>query len=419
MNKLESYLDRSWGEFRSKKIIVACSGGVDSTVLLYALKKINFNVEAIHVNYQLRGDDSDKDAQFIERFCLEIDVPFEKRTVDLAERLNDGGNLQELARNYRYKWFRELINPDVLIALAHHQGDQIETFFMNLARKSGVMGLSCMLQEKYGIIRPLLSFTKSEIYTFAKNEGIDWREDISNDSNKYRRNFLRNEILPFLSGEIDGIKESTLLLIKQFQKKQKELEVKIIPLIIKINKNHQLKTTEFSLLDELEKNEFCRQLGQPSTKVVELEHLLSLDKGKQVILAKTEKTLFDHVEIFNDAFYFIEKSQSTSSQSLIIEDVEEIPSSFNKSEIYLDKSKIIGELMICKPVIGDRIKSIGMKGSQLVSDVVKDAKLSPDSKKEALVVKDDVNIHWMPNLKIGRLAVANEKTIDVIRIRLK
>ena len=290
---------------------------------------------------------------------------------------------------------------------------------MNLARKSGVMGLSCMLQEKYGIIRPLLSFTKSEIYTFAKNEGIDWREDISNDSNKYRRNFLRNEILPFLSGEIDGIKESTLLLIKQFQKKQKELEVKIIPLIIKINKNHQLKTTEFSLLDELEKNEFCRQLGQPSTKVVELEHLLSLDKGKQVILAKTEKTLFDHVEIFNDAFYFIEKSQFINSQSLIIEDVEEIPSSFNKSEIYLDKSKIIGELMICKPVIGDRIKSIGMKGSQLVSDVVKDAKLSPDSKKEALVVKDDVNIHWMPNLKIGRLAVANEKTIDVIRIRLK
>ena len=118
MNKLESYLDRSWGEFRSKKIIVACSGGVDSTVLLYALKKINFNVEAIHVNYQLRGDDSDKDAQFIERFCLEIDVPFEKRTIDLAERLNDGGNLQELARNYRYKWFRELINPDVLIAFS-------------------------------------------------------------------------------------------------------------------------------------------------------------------------------------------------------------------------------------------------------------------------------------------------------------
>ena len=419
MNKLESYLERSWDEYRSKKIVVACSGGVDSTVLLYTLKKLNFNVEAIHVNYQLRDKESEKDAEFIESFCLEICVPFEKRTVDLAEVLIDGGNLQEQARNYRYDWFRELINSDALIALAHHQNDQMETFFMNLARKSGVMGLSCMLEKKDGIIRPLLNFSKNEIYNYAKNEELKWREDISNDSNKYRRNLLRNKILPFLIGEIDGLKESTLLLINQFQQKQRELEVKITPLMLEINKCQQLKTTEFSLLSELEKNEFCRQLGQPSTKVTELERLLNLEKGKQVVLTNPESTLFSHVEVFNNVFYFVGNSQNLNSYSLNIEEVKGIPLSFTKSEIYLDKSKIIGELKICRPVNGDRIKSIGMKGSQLVSDIVKDAKLSPADKNEVLVVKDEVNIHWVLDLKVGRLAVANEMTIDVVRVRFK
>ena len=419
MNKLESYLERRWDEYRSKKIVVACSGGVDSTVLLYTLKKLNFNVEAIHVNYQLRDKESEKDAEFIESFCLEICVPFEKRTVDLAEVLIDGGNLQELARNYRYDWFRELINSDALIALAHHQNDQMETFFMNLARKSGVMGLSCMLEKKDGIIRPLLNFSKNEIYNYAKNEELKWREDISNDSNKYRRNLLRNKILPFLIGEIDGLKESTLLLINQFQQKQRELEVKITPLMLEINKCQQLKTTEFSLLSELEKNEFCRQLGQPSTKVTELERLLNLEKGKQVVLTNPESKLFSHVEVFNNVFYFVGNSQNLNSYSLNIEEVKGIPLSFTKSEIYLDKSKIIGELKICRPVNGDRIKSIGMKGSQLVSDIVKDAKLSPAYKNEVLVVKDEVNIHWVLDLKVGRLAVANEMTIDVVRVRFK
>ena len=170
MQKLERHIEEKLRGLNNKVFYVACSGGLDSICLAYALHSLGFDSRVVHVNYQLRGEDSEKDARFVEAFCEQNEIEFQKRTVNLAEQLQDGGNLQELARNYRYQWFKEIIDTDEknCVVLAHHADDQVETFFLNLARKSGVMGLACMPFENKGIYRPLLEITKSQLKAYAK-----------------------------------------------------------------------------------------------------------------------------------------------------------------------------------------------------------------------------------------------------------
>ena len=214
-----------WQNLRSKNVFLACSGGVDSMVLLHLLRSLNVNLTVIHVNYQLRGEDSNYDAELVEKTCHQLNIPVNIRTVDLKKWLENGGNLQDEARKVRYRWFHEILAKDErnTIALAHHQGDQVETFLMNLARKSGVLGMACMKQEHNGIVRPLLYFSKAEILKYASNHSIQWREDQSNKSNNYTRNRLRNEFIPLLKTEFTNFNQSVLLFLKILPLKEKLL----------------------------------------------------------------------------------------------------------------------------------------------------------------------------------------------------
>ena len=162
MHRIEKHIQSNWSHLSSKAISIACSGGLDSMVLLALFCKLELDVNVLHVNYKLRGQDSEDDEKFVRKFCQSKSIKCEVRQIDLNEHLKSGGNLQQKARDFRYKWFQEIANgsDNNRIALAQHADDQVETFFINLARKSGIMGLACMPEENNGIIRPLLPFKK-------------------------------------------------------------------------------------------------------------------------------------------------------------------------------------------------------------------------------------------------------------------
>lgn len=413
MHSIESHITQSWKDIQSSTIYIGASGGLDSTVLAYILNKLNFNVEVLHVNYQLRGENSENDAQFIEEFCQNNSIQFHKKIINLSAQLEAGGNLQELARNVRYDWFNEFLaeNDTSFLALAHHKNDQVETFFLNLARKSGVMGLAAMLERNDRYIRPFLAFSKSEIEEYARFNKLTWREDASNASNKYRRNFLRNSILPILNSKIPSLEKSVLILVNQFKKKQLELEMKVETYVKNIEQNQILNIDDFLLLDTLEQVELLRQFEMSAKNVERLEHLSKLENGKKLALSNSR---FSSIVKKNNAFYFLQEKEVSSKSiaqelgevKLIIEKVSFLPKTFSKKEIYLDSSKINGELILRKWQIGDRIKPIGMKGSKLVSDVIKDAGVSPLQKSGVLVVADNENVHWVVGLAVGKVAVA-------------
>lgn len=418
MHDFTQHINENWNSFRDKEIVVACSGGLDSTVLLHLLSTNGFNVSAIHVNYHLRGEDSNLDEAFIRSFCEDLHIPFESRSVDLAEQLKSGGNLQQLARDIRYDWFSEITseNKDCFVVLAHHLDDQVETFFMNLARKSGIMGLACMPFERNQIVRPLLDFTKEELKGYALQNKLTWREDISNASNKYKRNLMRNEILPFLANELPELNESVITLVKAFQENQLLLERSIQPLIDSILKQQSIEQSKIEALNEYELIEVFRQFGQSAQLAYEFENLLKSQKGKRIELVSNPHNPFAAIVKEVDSFSFIPASDEFVLAELKTEIVSVLPTVFSKDDIYLDQDKIKGELKLRSWGIGDRIHSIGMKGSQLISDIISDLKMNANDKKNVQVLCDDETIHWCVGLKVGRKAVATKNSSCILKV---
>ena len=378
-------------------------------VLLHALHAIRVDLNVIHVNYQLRGEASEKDAELVRAACERLNVPCEIRVINLQKKLANGGNLQDEARKVRYSWFDDILqnHPDSRIALAHHRNDQIETFTMNLARKSGVLGLSSMKYEHNGIIRPLIDFSKEEILTYAKNHQIEWREDESNSINKYSRNRFRNEFIPFLNREIDTFSASVLRLIDAFQEKQSELEQAVESFVRTIRETGALPISQFKALRQLEQIELLRELGISASYLPRFSELSK--RGKRLEFNQAE---FASVVRDENQLTFLKKEYI--SYELIIQEVDSLPSNFNKWQVYFDASKIKGKLQVRKWKIGDRISPIGMKGSQLVSDIIKDAKITADKKRRVAVVHDDDEILWCVGFKVARTAIADSNSAEIL-----
>lgn len=379
-------------------------------VLLHLLHSLNVNLNVLHVNYQLRGEASELDQQLVETTCNQLGIPVEIRRVDLKSKLQDGGNLQEEARNVRYDWFRSILEQDsnYRVALAHHQDDQIETFWLNLARKSGIMGLACMKREHNGIVRPLLDFSRADILKYATTHSIAWREDQTNESNSYRRNRLRNVFLPKLNEVIPNLRTSTLELIAHFQRTQSELEATLAPIAQSIREEGKLSVSIFASFSEEERIELLRQLDiLPSYA----ERFLELnERGKFLELNTSSFT-----KIVRDEQQFTFLRNEKVAHQLIVELVNQLPTTYSKDIAYFDADKIQGELQLRKWKIGDRISPIGLKGNQLVSRIIRDAKITADQKQQQLVVHDGNTILWCVGLKMSRLALPDSSTARILR----
>lgn len=183
---------------RAKKLAVAFSGGLDSTVLLHALTQLEkFTIEAIHVEHGLHPDSTSWAAHCIQ-FASQLGVHATHLTVKVK---NEGNGLEDAARRARYRAIAAHTGPDVLLLTAHHQADQAETVLMKLLSGAGPRGISGMqaLSERreFLLARPLLGIAKARIFAYAKQHGLRWIEDPSNQSPQFRRNRIR-QLMPEL-----------------------------------------------------------------------------------------------------------------------------------------------------------------------------------------------------------------------------
>jgi tRNA(Ile)-lysidine synthase len=421
MSDIYQHITQKWDFLSTKKIFLACSGGVDSMTLLSIFIKTKWDVEVLHVNYNLRGQDSIDDQKLVEESCIKNNIPFHLNNIELQPILdNKGGNLQEIARKIRYDFFYEKKNlsTDNYIALGHHLDDQVETFFMHIARKSGVMGMACMKENNDRFIRPLLPFSKKEIIQYAEENQINWREDYSNKTNKYSRNILRNILIPEITNSFPDLTESILLLVQKFQETQLELESKISPLVQTIHSNASLSFEVYDMLSTFEKNELFRQLEQKAGLQLEVEKLRSTQKGKKVELLTNSHQFTSIIREENNFVFISESSKNNSIHNIVIEEIDHLPSTFSKEIIYLDSIKIKGKLTIRKWKLGDRMRPIGMNGSKLLSDIIKDAKTPSHLKKDILIVEDEEKILWCVGIKISSEAIATDNSEQIIKVSL-
>ncbi len=198
LGQLKSFIEREDLFTSSDRILLACSGGIDSMVLAHLLKKGNFSFALAHVNYKLRAKESDEDARFVKGEAERLAVPFFQLTVDTPSDMQPGESVQMAARRIRYPWLEEIRSRHGFdrVATAHQADDAIETFFLNFIRGSGLSGLAGIPVKRGAIVRPLLFATRSEIEAYARKEGIDWREDRSNAEDQYDRNKIRHHLIP-------------------------------------------------------------------------------------------------------------------------------------------------------------------------------------------------------------------------------
>jgi tRNA(Ile)-lysidine synthase len=417
MNKIVEHFKSFFTTYPADLYLIAVSGGVDSMLLVELMFQEKLPIHVLHVNYHLRGIESEEDELLVRNYCKSNNIPITIKSIYLKEKLEaDGGNLQNEARKVRYDFFQKELNkvPKSNLVLAHHLNDQMETFFLQSLRNSGIAGLSGMKPVNNKFLRPLLIFKKEEIYALAFERKISWREDKSNSKNDYSRNRLRNEIIPFLSGEIPSLEKSILLLQEIFEENLLETNQKINSIYLETEKLSCLKITTWNKLQSIEKIELLKKLTIPTYLFDAFNKLTQAQKGAKI---QWNTDLIHKLVIReNDYFQFITNEVEFKLPKIQIEKNIDLPSSFSKSTIFLDESKITGEISLRKWKIGDRIYPIGLQGSKLISDVITDAKIPNHLRENQLVLTDDDKILACLHLSIDRRAIASKSSQSILKI---
>lgn len=186
----------------NSKLLVAVSGGVDSIVILHLLHSLHYDCVVAHCNFHLRGSASDADADFVKEQAKRLGIRFLKTDFDTKKYAVDKKiSIEMAARNLRYEWFEKMRRQERCdcIVVAHHIDDSVETFFLNLVRGTGLKGLSGIAPKNGFVVRPLLCCTRTEIAEYAEEHCLSHCEDATNADNIYRRNFIRNKIVPLFN----------------------------------------------------------------------------------------------------------------------------------------------------------------------------------------------------------------------------
>lgn len=392
-SSFEKQLRRLIDAPENQTYLLAVSGGADSMVLAYLFNELRdsgYKFQVAHINYKLRGEDSDLDQKVVEDFCRKNNIKFHSYEVSEKDKKPEN-SIQLWARELRYRFFREIQKKENLkfLATAHHLNDQLETFIMNLSKASGINGLSGIPANANNIVRPLLNVSKDEIYAFAKENNIDFREDLSNKKNDYLRNKIRNEIVPKLAETndnfLENFKESISFLnqVKDFA--QQQIDKTEEKLIISSEKNIILDKEKLGGESDFAKFEILKKYGfsQPE----ENQKIFTAETGSLFFSKKFRLTINRNELIFTE----IENKKTNSEEIFLtngldlnqnihgieisgrIEISEEIKKNFCW-EFDAEKLKFPLKLRLRKD--GDIFYPVKFTGKKKVSKFLRDEKLS-------------------------------------------
>ena len=194
------------------RIITGFSGGADSVCLLFILKELKcdgtlpeLHLTAMHVHHGIRGDEADRDAAFTKAFCEKHGLEYIEERADIPAIAKESGESEEMTgRRIRYEMFNKEAGPGTMIATAHHKNDSAETVLMNIARGTGLAGLSGIRARSGNVVRPLMCLTRAQIEHFVKVNDLGFVSDSTNNENIYTRNFIRNEIIPRFENRVNS-----------------------------------------------------------------------------------------------------------------------------------------------------------------------------------------------------------------------
>lgn len=399
--KFQKLLEQMLHQPQQKTYLLAVSGGVDSMVLADLFQVSGFDFHIAHINYHLRNEDSNLDQKVVSDFCEKHKIPL--HLYEVSKNDNQPKNsIQNWARELRYRFFREIQEKENLefLVTAHHLNDQLETFIINLYKASGIRGLSGIPQSENGIIRPLLGFSKNEIYDFAKENHIEFREDQSNQKTDYLRNKIRHNIVPELekinSDFLTNFSKSINYINQAKDFINESVDNKIEVLKIKSDENQLIiDKQKFSQESELIRYEILKRFGFNDEN--EMQKVLTAQTGSSFFTAEFQLLINRNELIFERKL----EVRSENLEEVILEIIDNkiiIPENIKK-EIQefgncfwkIDKEKVQQPLKLRKKQEGDLFFPIGMIGKKKISKFFKDEKLSILAKQKIWLLCDAKN----------------------------
>jgi len=420
---------------KGQSLLLALSGGIDSMVMTNLFIEMGIRIGLMHYNFNLRGSESDADEHFVKNFATENGIPFyAKKFNTLAYASEKKISTQMAARDLRYEWFEELIIETGFhyYATAHHQDDQIETFFINLFRGTGVSGLRGIPVKNENCVRPLLFASRKMIEQYAQANNIKFREDSSNLQDKYLRNKIRHFVLPALERSednfrkgfqntfnfladaesfiIDAIDEKRIdfidnrgdlnfISIKKILREKNRAFV-LFELLKPFNFNHP---TVLNVLDSLQ--------NPPGKRFLSPTHELVIDRDSIIIseIVDTHDEFYEIDEFTNE----ISEPLKIKFQKEILDKDKSIPR--DKNIACLDFEKLCYPLKIRKYRDGDKFSPLGMKGKKKLSDFFIDEKIPLPEKRNIWLLTSGEDIAWIINYRIDdRFKITNTTTTALI-----
>lgn len=417
----------------NQSYLLAVSGGADSMVLAYCFKEAGIKFQVAHINYKLRGEDSDLDQKTAEDFCKKHRIQFHVYSVSEKDRKPEH-SIQLWARELRYDFFKQIQKRENLefLVTAHHLNDQLETFIINLSKAAGISGLSGIPANSNRIIRPLLPFAKEEIYAFAKEKRIEYREDLSNRKNDYLRNKIRNEIVPKLMETndhfLDNFRKSASYLNQTKDFVQHQI-AEIEKCITVFNPSHKVLSKELlGRESDFVKFEILKKYGFDQEK--EIPKIFNAENGS-LFFSKDYQLLVNYDELIlgtkvthtkptekNEEILLIEKSDVSENRMAVnlesIMGIEGINKSF---EWDFDARKLRFPLRLRRPEQGDEFYPSGFSGKKKVSKFFRDEKLSILARQKIWILTDGENsVLGVIPLRQDRRYSGDENTGNILKI---
>ena len=420
------------------KYLLAVSGGIDSMVLFDLFLKNNINFSVASCNFQLRGEDSDNDLKFVENICIKNSINLYSTVLDV-DKFSTMRKIstQMAARELRYDFFKKILEKYKYsyIVTAHHLDDNIETIIFNFIKSTGYKGLVGIPFNKNKILRPLINISKEEIEDYAVSNNISWRLDKSNNSNKYSRNKIRNEVIPLLKEINPSLGKSLNESLKRIKKLSHDIKPRVDLFIQKfVDFKDDYINIKKDFIDDIEKYEillfdFFQDYGfnysqieniikslkaKNQKKFISLNYELIIERKSIFIITKDflVKTRYESKEIENIVLPFFNLNVKKYKKSLF---------TLNKSNnnAQLDFDKITYPICIRNYKKGEKFLPLGMRKNKKISDFLSDKKVNYIIKLRQCVITDSTDsVLWVVGHQISNKFKVDSETKNILEFEI-
>ncbi len=445
-NKILFVMDKYGMVGSGDTVIVAVSGGADSMCLLHFFNKIsskrNFNIICAHVNHGIRGAEADRDESFVRDFCEKNSIEFRAAHYNVPEiSSKTGESEEECGRRLRYGFFSSICE-NAKIATAHHLNDSIETAIFNLARGTGLKGLTGIPAMRGNIIRPLIECTREETEYYLKANNIDYITDSTNLKDDYSRNAVRHNVIPVLKKINPSFESVFLSCTEVLTDTESYLEKVTDAEYERLNKNMRFSVSDINALDSIIRSRLIKKIAESfGAKDVSFKHISLAEgiltgggavnlhgnvtfcsDGKNIYKRVPQAEIRERSDISSLCVPFDEKktvyeisytkvtAETIDKKDISIYNIKELPR-LN----FCDADKLKNAVFRTRRS-GDRFRFPNAGHSKSLKNLFSERGIPAEKRYNVIILADENNILWIDGIGVSDFAKVTDKTKKVIKI---